>query len=348
LINWGLKGIVLLRIIVYNLLMHIRNRSIFLAIIMILVSTLAYRGSTAQSEPDSLTFEETGYKVEGEFLEKFQSAATPLLVYGYPITNAFVAPDHSPSAGMLIQYFQRARFELHPGNPLGDKVVVSLLGEKIFFELEQLDSEPVTAASNPACRFFAETGHQTCYAFLKFFDANGGVEQFGYPISEIITLNGQLVQYFEKARFEWHPERASGKRVTLTNLGQIFLNLYNEYDPSKDAEVGEDNIVNNVMDLKVRAFPKAAVIPANGTQTIYVIVTDQKDQPIPNAQITLTLTSSGEQPRYLAMLGTDLKGVTSVDIPLKEMKIGIVEILVTVNYGSNLQKETVTSFRVWY
>lgn len=336
-----------LGIIVYNLRMHIRNRSIFFAIILILVSTIAYRGSTAQSEPDSLTFDETGYKVDGEFLEEFQSAANPLLVYGYPITNAFVAPDRSQTAGMRIQYFQRARFELHPENPLEDKVVVSPLGVYLF-GLEQLNSETITSASNPACRFFAETGHQTCYAFLNFFDANGGVEQFGYPISEIITLNGQLVQYFEKARFEWHPERPSGKRVTLTNLGQIYLNLYGEFDPTEAAEMGSDNIPNNILDLKVRSFPKVAVLPANGIQTIFVIVTDQKNHPLPKAQITLTLTSAGEQPRYLAMPVTDNDGVTRIDIPLKGMKIGIVEILVTVNYGSILQKETVTSFRVWY
>jgi hypothetical protein len=341
-------GIVYFRIIAYNLLMHIRNRSIFFIILIVLVSTISFRGSTAQGEPDSLTFEDTGYKVEGEFLEKFQSAADPLLVYGYPISSSIIAPDSSPSAGTQIQYFQRARFELHPENPLGERVVVSPLGVHLY-DLEQLDSDPITAASNPACSFFAETGHQTCYAFLKFFDTNGGVKQFGYPISEIITLNGQLVQYFEKARFEWHPERASGKRVSLTNLGQIYLNLYEEVKDAPSDVIGSGGITNNIIkDLKVRSFPQAAVVSANGSQTIYVIVTDQKNRSVPNAQITLTLTPTGEQSRYLAMPVTDSKGVTSIVIPLKGMKIGIVEILVTVNYGSILQKETVTSFRVWY
>ncbi len=336
------------RIIAYNSLMHIRNRPILFIILFVLVSAITYRGTIAQGEPDSLTFDQTGFKVEGEFLEKFQSAADPLLVYGYPISPAFVAPESSPLAGTQIQYFQRARFELHPENPDGKRVVISPLGENLYYDLEHLDSDPITAASNPACRFFAETGHQTCYAFLKFFDANGGVEQFGYPISEIITLNGQLVQYFENARFEWHPERASGKRVSLTNLGQIFLNLYEEVKYARPETVNINGITDDILELKVRAFPQTAVVPANGSQKIFVIVTDQKNRPVPNAQITLTLTPTGAQPRYLAMPVTDSKGISSSDISLKGMKIGIVEILVTTNYGSIVQKETVTSFRVWY
>lgn len=327
--------------------MNMRNRSFFLVLILVLVAVFPYRIATAQSNPDSLYFPETGYTVKGEFLEKFQSATDPILVYGYPITNAFVAPDYSPSAGLTIQYFQKARFEYHMENALGDRIVVSPLGSSLL-DLEQIDSKPVTAASHPACRYFTATQHQTCYAFLKFFDANGGVDQFGNPISEIVTLNGQLVQYFEKARFEWHPERPSGKRVALTNLGQTYFNFYEKVLPPAETVVPPNSLVNDTLELKVRSFAKNAVVPADGSQTIYVIVTDQKNRPVNSAQVTLTLTPTGEQPRYLAMPVTNSSGVTSVAVPIKDLPIGIVEVEVSVNYNSNLQKETVTSFRIWY
>ena len=45
------------------------------------------------------------------------------------------------------------------------------------------------------CLYFAETGHNVC----------GGFPIFGYPLTEEFVENGLTVQYFERARFEWHP-----------------------------------------------------------------------------------------------------------------------------------------------
>src|SRR5205085_1113696 len=53
---------------------------------------------------------------------------------------------------------------------------------------------------------------------------NGGVELFGYPISEPLMQDGLKVQWFERARFEYHPELASkGTPVLLTQLGRVAL-----------------------------------------------------------------------------------------------------------------------------
>jgi hypothetical protein len=327
--------------------MNMRNRSFFLVLVLVLAAVLPYRNASAQSTPDSLYFPETGYTVKGEFLDKFRSATDPILVYGYPITNDFLASDDSPSAGLRVQYFQKARFEYHLENPPGDRIVISSLGS-VLYDLEQIDSKTVSAANHTACRYFAATQHQTCYAFLNFFDANGGVDQFGNPISEIISLNGQLVQYFEKARFEWHPERPSGQRVALTNLGQIYFNFYEKVPFTQATSVPPNSLIKDTLDLKVRSFVKNAVVSVNGGQKIFVIVTDQKNRPVTSAQVTLTLTPTGEPPRYLAMPVTDESGVTSVEVPIKDFPIGIVEVQVSVNYNSSLQKETVTSFRIWY
>jgi hypothetical protein len=55
---------------------------------------------------------------------------------------------------------------------------------------------------------------------MAFFDAQGGVDFFGYPRTEQIVLDGRLVQYFQRARMEYFPEQAGTPFVVqLTLLG---------------------------------------------------------------------------------------------------------------------------------
>lgn len=51
--------------------------------------------------------------------------------------------------------------------------------------------------------FFPETGHTLAYSFRDFWQHNGGLDIFGYPITEVYLENARPVQYFERARFEW-------------------------------------------------------------------------------------------------------------------------------------------------
>lgn len=46
------------------------------------------------------------------------------------------------------------------------------------------------------------------YGFYRFWEANGGVPIFGYPITGEITEDGATVEYFERARFELAPDGA--------------------------------------------------------------------------------------------------------------------------------------------
>ena len=68
-------------------------------------------------------------------------------------------------------------------------------------------------------RTFPETGQTVRDAFLDFFDANGGVELFGYPRTGEFTEGGRYVQYFQRARLEYWPENPPGQQVQLGNLG---------------------------------------------------------------------------------------------------------------------------------
>ncbi len=315
-----------------------------------LLSLLALVLSPARSSAQSVNvryFPETGHYVSGTFLDKFNSVPDPIKLFGYPLTDEIIAPELSPVAGMRVQYFQRVRFEYHPTEPSGSQVQLGELGRDLL-ALENPGTPPLVLPENhPACRSFAETGFQVCYAFLSFFDANGGEAQFGLPLSNIVTINGRLVQYFAKARFEWRPELPVGQRVVLTNLGQIYFGLYEDSNyllPSNQ----DPNIPNTILKLKVSAFPLLAVMPANGEQTIYVLVQDQQLRPVQGAQITLTLrNASGVETRH-TLLGTDANGLAAVTISLSGQPIGLTEVTVDANLNSLLQQQTRTSFRIWW
>lgn len=74
--------------------------------------------------------------------------------------------------------------------------------------------------------FYPETGHFLGYGFRYYWERNGGLAQFGYPLTEEFREvnpadnKEYTVQYFERARFEYHPEhRGTQFEVLLGLLG---------------------------------------------------------------------------------------------------------------------------------
>ncbi|NJN16075.1 MAG: hypothetical protein HC822_07210 [Oscillochloris sp.] len=77
---------------------------------------------------------------------------------------------------------------------------------------------------------FDVTGHSLRGAFRRFWEANGGLARFGYPLTEELiepeSGNGRprTVQYFERVRFEHFPELSGTPyEVQLTRLGDEAL-----------------------------------------------------------------------------------------------------------------------------
>jgi spore germination protein YaaH len=91
-------------------------------------------------------------------------------------------------------------------------------------------TRPIAELPNsPAQVYFKETGHTLGSLFLKFWQKNGGLNRFGYPWTEEFeeksALDGKIyiVQYFERARFEYHPELTGPDGpVVLGKIGSEF------------------------------------------------------------------------------------------------------------------------------
>lgn len=127
-----------------------------------------------------------------------------LAVYGYPLTDEFV------ENGITVQYFERARFEWHPGAwPAHYDVELGLLGDEITAGRRSSASFLGARPSEDGdCLYFPATDHNLCAGFRAYWEHFGGLAVYGMPITEEFTENGLRVQYFERARLEWHPRLA--------------------------------------------------------------------------------------------------------------------------------------------
>jgi hypothetical protein len=304
--------------------------AIFAAFCLLTTSWGVVQAQTSDSE----YFAQTGHFVRGDFLRFYRSVSNPTLLFGYPLTEQFTSKD-----GKTVQYFQRARFE-QSGDP-GQSVKLTPLGSEMYSQGRQL------VINNPfACRTFTQTGHSICFAFLEFFEQNGGVERFGYPISPFEFRNNQIVQYFENARFEWRPGLAEDQRIGLTDLGRMYFDQLGE-DPAFLKPSQQDARPNLVLKLQVRAFPDKAVTTSNDQQTIYVLVQDQNLQPVAGASGTATIRlASGDTLRQSFAINSRGVGVLTFAFTNQPSgKLVYVDINVTYN---NLAGKTTTSFRIWY
>jgi len=155
-------------------------------------------------------FPQTGHSLRNGF-KAFWQANGGLAVFGYPISEEF------SENGLTVQYFERYRFEYHPGQAAsGQGVQLSRLGSDLA---PQTFPTALKLAASNGTTYFPQTQHTLSGAFLQYWNANGGLPVFGYPISEPFEQDGHLVQYFERARLELHPELPAKNQVLLTRLG---------------------------------------------------------------------------------------------------------------------------------
>ena len=168
------------------------------------------------STPTRAYFPQTGHSLANGFKTYWEQHGG-LAVFGYPISEEFTERNPDSGAAYTVQYFERNRLEYHPelaGTPY--EVSLGRLGSELA---PQVFPAPVPMASGPGLQYFPQTGYSVSGRFLDYWTNDGGVEQFGFPISQPFEEGGHLVQYFERARFEYHPEFAAPSDVLLSRLG---------------------------------------------------------------------------------------------------------------------------------
>jgi hypothetical protein len=184
--------------------------------------------ATAQAEDlatvSNLYFAQTGHNLSEPFLSFWQAHGGVNLL-GYPITESFNAPLDDGKV-YTQQYFERARLEYHPENSPPDDIQMGLLGTWAAQDADLSHPFQTQAATGV---FFPETGN-TLDLFRPWWDANGGLTTFGFPVTpeveEVNSADGKTytVQYFERARMEEHPEYAgSPEEVLLGLLGTEYV-----------------------------------------------------------------------------------------------------------------------------
>jgi hypothetical protein len=325
-----------------------------LEIVIWVVIALVGGVSTVSSQPPDENcryFAETGYYVCGHFLDFFETWGE-LEIFGYPLTEAF----DDPVLGLRVQYFQRTRLELHLDNPEQYRVQLGSLGEELGYEFPPLPEDEIPAFNTSLRRYYSETGHVVSYAFLRYFDEHGGLLIFGYPLSEFMYRDGYVVQYFQRARMEWHPEDPSGPRMRLTNLGEIYADRIGipERDEASDdssERVGGDDLTpseDRITGLELDASVRHITTGQGGKQTVFVYVTDQRHRPVSEAVVVVTVHYDESSEEEYTCVPTDKAGFTARTfdfLPVVPGENVVIDVATTIG---DVTGRTQTFFLPWW
>jgi hypothetical protein len=200
-------------------------------------------------------FPPTDHQLSGRFLSYWQTHGG-LDVFGYPLT------DERTEEGRTVQYLERSRFEYAPQNAPPYDVLLGRIGVDVM-EQQGLNWQEMPTSAGPVtgCLYFEQTDHNVCnqlgtqgIGFLNYWQSHGlefdgepgsshqeSLALFGLPLTEPYDyeIDGETVQvqWFERARFEWHPDNPPGSRVLLGRLGAWLVNPQ-QRQPQQPPEVG--------------------------------------------------------------------------------------------------------------
>ncbi len=174
----------------------------------------------APNTPTTIYFPQTQHAVGGAFLNYWTNNGG-LPRFGFPVTEEMSIKDNTGKRS-TVQFFERVRMEYHPenaGTPY--EVLLGQLGRELAGNRTDQPFQAVAAGTkaelnDDGALYFPQTQHTLANGFRLSWQANGGLPIYGYPLSQEFTEknaddgNSYTVQYFERARFEWHPEIAGG------------------------------------------------------------------------------------------------------------------------------------------
>lgn len=181
-------------------------------------------------------FSQTGQCIRGRFAQ-FWAENGGLMVFGYPTTAVAQARNRDDGKSYLTQWFERNRLELHLENPRPYDVLLGRLGADRLAQLGRNTQAFPKTTKQTGCLFFTQTQHNICGSILAAWKSSGleidglagkteaeSLALFGLPLDDVQTetlSNGKqyMVQWFERARFETHPENSPPYDILLGLLG---------------------------------------------------------------------------------------------------------------------------------
>ncbi len=211
-----------------------RRRYFLLLLLPLLLALLSMLPHHMQAQTDERCFPETGYCISGN-IRAYWEANGGLAVFGYPTTPLRVETIEGTWSGP-VQWFERDRLEDHTAD--GEGVLAGRLGALVleldgtpWYTFPQVESAP------QGCEFFAATGHTMCEPFAAYWHQHGGLERFGYPITEAQEMTigawSGKVQYFERRRMEHHLEHVGTQyEILLGLLGNEVQQELNSIEPT--------------------------------------------------------------------------------------------------------------------
>jgi hypothetical protein len=181
-------------------------------------------------------FSETSRKICGR-IRQFYEQNGDIAAFGQPISDERPIPVEGRT--FQAQWFERGRIELHPENQPPYDVLLGRLGAEALANSGRVwQSLPAASASAP--HFFDRTRQAIAAEFwnywsgrgLNFSGSTGSFEEslalFGYPISGAQPEPGDdgkpyLTQWFERARFQYHPEASAPNQVRVELFGTKMM-----------------------------------------------------------------------------------------------------------------------------
>jgi hypothetical protein len=170
-----------------------------------------------------------------------------LQIFGYPISAE--QPERNAETGrtQVVQWFERNRFEAHPENKAPYDVLLGRLGADRLARMgRNWQAEGRESGPKAGCLWFEQTGHNVCdqdprgasaadRGFMSYWQTEGLADPQLDAYQRSLALHGLpltaarmetnasgdtvLTQWFERGRFEWHPNNPRGFRVLLGLLG---------------------------------------------------------------------------------------------------------------------------------
>lgn len=185
------------------------------------------------NQPGVEFFAETGHTLRGA-LANFWHSNGGLEIFGFPISEEF--DEQTADGTFRVQYFERNRLELHGENKAPYNVLLGRLGDTALLRTgRDWHRFPIGDPSDTSCRFFIQTGHSVCGPLLTYWEEHGlnnpsltdderSLQLLGLPLSEAqeeTNSSGDTVilQWFERARLELHPEQPEPYQVLLGLIG---------------------------------------------------------------------------------------------------------------------------------